>query len=295
MIHERPRRARSFASYLTDPNRQKIVASWNDLTSADGWLGERAYDIAHHLGGKPKETWVTIGDGRFGLDSVRLLAHGIANVLATDIDETLLKIAKAQGRLPDYRVEDAEKLSFQDKSFDYAFCKEALHQCRRPWLALYEMLRITKKGVILIEPSDRIHSLVHVARAIGKRLLRYPKADAELYAEEGNYIFSIRPREIEKIALATNIPQLAFKGLNDAYQSGLEFAALDSAVGRRMQRNLAFRDILCRLGLDKPTFLMVAMFHAQVAENQRASMEKSGWSVRDLTRNPYLKEGGTDR
>lgn len=293
MVKEGPRvrPGRGFASYLADPNRQKIVASWHDLTSADGWLGERAYEIAHHLGGMPQDKWVTIGDGRFGLDSARLMTHGVKNVLATDIDETLLKIAKAQGKLPDYRVEDAEKLSFPNKSFDYAFCKEALHQCTRPWLALYEMLRITKKGVILIEPHDRLYSPLHVARTIGRRLLGHPKADVQFYTEEGNYIFSIRPREIEKIALALDIPQLAFKGLNDAYKSGLEFEALNSPAGRRMRRRLAFRDVLCRLRLDNPTFLMAAIFHVPVSNIQQASMEKAGWSVRNLPRNPYFKEG----
>ncbi|MGH7224815.1 MAG: methyltransferase domain-containing protein, partial [Gemmataceae bacterium] len=212
--------AHGFASYLTDPKDHQVATAWYDFTSADAWLQDRAYEIADHLGRVPEEKWVTIGDGRFGLDSIRLMAHGVINAFATDIDETLLKDAKARGGLSNYRIEDAERLSFQDKSFDYVFCKEALQQCARPSLALYEMLRVAKKGVILVEPNDRINSRVRRARALYKRLLGGPKVhmDINAYEKVGNYISSISPRTVEKIALALNIPQLAFKGLNDAYE-----------------------------------------------------------------------------
>jgi Methyltransferase domain len=284
--------AQGFASYLIEPKRQKIAARWYDLTNADAWCQERAYEIAHHLGGVPEEKWVTIGDGRFGLDSIRLVAHGANSALATDIDESLLRAAKAQGNLYDYRVENAESLTFADKSFDYAFCKEALLQCPRPALALYEMLRVAKKGVILVEPNDRINSPLRIARGFCSRLLGRPKAhvDANAYAEEGNYVFSISAREIEKIALAVNIPQLALKGLNDAYQPGLEFEDSNSVRGRQMRRKIAFRDMLCRLGLDTPMFLMAAIFHVPVTRGQRTSMENAGWNFVDLPRNPYIKE-----
>jgi ubiquinone/menaquinone biosynthesis C-methylase UbiE len=287
------RHAQGFSSYLVEPKHQKIAASWYDLTSADAWAQERAYEIAHHLGSAPNENWVTIGDGRFGLDSIRLKAHGVNHALATDIDETLLKAAKTGGTLTEYRVENAERLSFQNKSFDYVYCKEALHQCPRPALALYEMLRISMKGVILIEPNDRINSLVRRVRVICKKIMRRPNVnhmDAAAYAESGNYVFSISPREIEKIALALDIPQLAFKGLNDAYEPGHEFEAINSVRGRKMMRKVAFRDMLCRLMLDKPMFLMAAIFHAPVSQEQRKSMEKSGWSFIDLPRNPFIKD-----
>jgi ubiquinone/menaquinone biosynthesis C-methylase UbiE len=294
MFHEisHVHHARSHAGYLIDPARQKISASWYDVTSADAWLQERTYEIADHLGGVQAEKWLTIGDGRFGLDSVRLMARGVHYALATDIDESLLKVAKARGDLSDYRVENAEQLSFQENSFDYVFCKEVLNQCPRPALALYEMLRVAKKGVILIEPNDRISSPARMARAFCKRLLGAPRVhmDTKAYAAEGNYIFSISRRGIEKIALAANIPQLAFKGLNDAYEPGLEFEIRNSARGRRMKRKVALRDMLCRLRLDNPVFLMAGIFHVPIMAARRASMEKAGWSFVDLPRNPYIEE-----
>lgn len=103
-------------------------------------------------------------------------------------------------------------------------------------------------------------------------------------------IFFISPRDIEKSALAVNIPQLAFKGLNDAYEPGLEFEAMNSARGRQMRRRIAFRDMLCHLHLDKPMFLMAAIFHIPVTGDQRTGMEKTGWDFVDLPRNPYITE-----
>ncbi|MCX7986598.1 MAG: class I SAM-dependent methyltransferase, partial [Bacteroidales bacterium] len=53
-----------------------------------------------------------------------------------------------------YRKENAEQLSVPDNSYDYVSCREALHHFPRPYLALYEMLRVSKKGIIIIEPID---------------------------------------------------------------------------------------------------------------------------------------------
>ena len=129
--------AKGFAADLVDPERKRIAASWFDGTTADAWRHARGYEIADYLGGAPGEHWFTVGDGRFGLDAIRLKKRGVSDVLATDIDESLLRAAREQGLLPEYRVENAEKLSFANNAFDYGFCKEAYHHFPRPMIALY--------------------------------------------------------------------------------------------------------------------------------------------------------------
>lgn len=59
-------------------------------------------------------------------------------------------------RRSNYSVENAESLSFRDNEFEVAFCKEAYHHFPRPFLALYEMLRVASKAVVLAEPNDQI-------------------------------------------------------------------------------------------------------------------------------------------
>ena len=277
------RHAQSYSRDLVDPERQKIAASWFDLSSANSWRFERIYEIARHLGGVAGECWLTVGDGRYGLDATRLKAHGASEVLATDLDESLLRKAVQDGHLDRYQIENAERLSFPESSFDYVFCKEAYHHFPRPTIALYEMLRVAKRGVILAEPNDRERSpLRRVMHLLGS------KAPAETYEEEGNYVYSISEREITKVALGMNLPQVAFKGFNDAYVPGLEFVPLGSATGRLMRRKIAFRDALCALGFDHPMLLMACLLQAPLHSDQRDKMVGDGWRVVDLPRNPYI-------
>jgi SAM-dependent methyltransferase len=287
MFHEESykRQSEGFSEDLTDAARKKISASWFDKNSADYWRHARAYAVGGMLRG---ERWLTVGDGRFGLDAIRLQEAGAPHVLATDLTETLLKESKARGLIQAYSVENAEHLSFADKTFDYVFCKEAFHHFPRPAIALYEMLRVARKGVILVEPNDRIHAPVRIAKAAIKTLLgRGQHMDKDAYEEDGNYVFSISRREMEKIALGINLPQVAFRPLNDFYAPGLEFAPLDSSEGRKMRSRIAGRDMLCRLGLDSAANLMAGLFHQPLAAPERAALEATGWDVIDLPRNPH--------
>ncbi|HVZ28456.1 MAG TPA: class I SAM-dependent methyltransferase [Rhizomicrobium sp.] len=294
MFHERSyaRQANGFARDLVDPDRQKIAASWFDSSTVDYWRHARSYEIADYLGGRKGEKWLTVGDGRFGLDAVRLMGRGVADVLATDLDESLLKSAKEKGVLKHYRVENAEKLSFDDRSFDYAFCKEALHHFPRPAIALYEMLRVSRKGVILIEPSDRIGSWRRKLGVGARRLLGRPRRhmDVGFYEEDGNYIFSISRREIEKVALAINMPQVAFKGLNDYYEPGLEFEPMTSARARKVLRIVKCRDLQCRFGFESHQLLMAILLYEAVPKVAREKMESMGWHFVDLPRNPHIRD-----
>jgi SAM-dependent methyltransferase len=290
------RHAQGFADDVIDPVRQRIAASWFDNTTANAWRDLRGYEIADYLGGVPSDSWLTIGDGRFGLDAIRLMARGVVNVLPTNLDPTLLQVSLDKGQIKDFRVENAERLSFADKSFDYAFCKEAYHHFPRPMIALYEMLRVTRKGVILSEPNDRVNSPARMIVAALKRVLGGgPRhMDRINYEEDGNYVYSISQREIEKVALGLDIPQVAFKGLNDHYVAGVEFEPCDavrSRIYRKMRLKVSFRDFLCRIGLDRPLLLMACIFHEGVTGEQRKRMLKNGWRIVDLPRNPYLSSG----
>lgn len=285
------RHAHAFEKYSTDPERQRVANSWIDHTTADFWRHARSYEIAEILGNAPQETWLTIGDGRFGLDAQRLKKRGAFEVLPTDISETLLKAARESGAISNYSIQNAENLTFPDASFEYVFCKEAYHHFPRPMKALYEMLRVARKGVILIEPNDKKNALTRVAKNTINRLLgRQKPIDTDNYEEDGNYVFSISKREVEKMALGLNLPQIAFKGINDYYAVGIEFEKLDSAVGRKMQRHVALCDALCKIGLYVPSMLMAAIFLQPVATDKRSALIRAGWQVIDLPRNPYHPE-----
>lgn len=85
---------------------------------------------------------------------MRLGEKGFRNCCPTDISEYLLAEARRRGLITKYALENAERLSFADQSFDYVFCKESFHHFPRPYQALYEMLRVAREAVLLIEPND---------------------------------------------------------------------------------------------------------------------------------------------
>lgn len=176
--------------------------------------------------------------------------------LNSDISDVLLKEAKEIGYIDAYSQENAENLSFADREFDFALCKEAYHHFPRPMIALYEMLRVTKKGVVLIEPTDEywassfIEVLVmniknFIKIILGKKVVRHN------YEEVGNYIYSISPREIEKVAVAMNFKAVAFKGINDYYQPGVEYekATNNSKLFKKIKRKISLQNWQCRLKL----------------------------------------------
>lgn len=280
------------ANDLVDPARQRINDSWFREDTADHWCHQRLYDAVRPFASEPQSRWVTIGDGRYGLDSIALRKRGFANVLATDIAEALLQKSKEQGHLERYSVENAEALSFADESFDYAFCKQSYHHFPRAPVALYEMLRVTRKAVVLVEPNDPDASVLgrlkkRAVRALG----RGGKFDAQSFEPSGNYVYSVSRRELQKVALGLNLPLLAIKGLNEAYFEGAEFepASLWSGPFRRRYLKLKLRDLACHAQLRSPDLLMALLFKVAPSAAVLESLHREKWDLVELPPNPYAE------
>lgn len=104
----------------------------------------------------------------------------------------------------EFASEDAENLSFQDESFDYAVIHEALHHCHSPHRALLELYRVASRGVLAIEARDSV--LMRTLERIGltdtyeqRGLYR---AGGEVGGVRGgqvpNFIYRWTERELEK-------------------------------------------------------------------------------------------------
>ena len=70
-----------------------------------------------------------------------------------EFDEALRVVAAGDARVH-YERQNAERLAIDSRSFDLVFCKESLHHLARPVLGLYEMLRVCRQAVVVIEPFD---------------------------------------------------------------------------------------------------------------------------------------------
>jgi len=306
------RHAGHFELDLVEPDRARIVNSWFDENTADYWRHARAYECADCVAADGPATWLTIGDGSWGLDAIRLEKRGVVNVLPTDISETLLKEAKDRGLIKEYQIENAERLSFADRSFDYVFCKESLHHMPRPYLAIYEMLRVARKGIFVVEPNEPAgnsvpvtkRSLLALASGITRAVMRRlsgqqawitlgggSNSRTPEWEESGNYIYAVSRFELQRLALALNLPGIAIKGFNDHYVVGCEFEPADeskSSVFGSMLHTIADMDDQCRAGARDYNMLMAGIFVSRPGEAVKKALLDRGWEYVDLPRNPYI-------
>lgn len=270
---------------------EKFFETWFDETTVDYWRHMRMMQPAFPL--LKWKKWVTIGDGRWGLDSIRLKkANPNIKILPTDLAENLLKKSLERGLIDDYSVENAEALSFNDDQFDVSFCKESYHHFPRPFLALYEMLRVSRKAVVLSEPNDYfpIPPLRKFIESVLVGLkLRKPFVEAK-FETVGNYVYSISKREIEKAAISIQLPLVAFHEHDDSYIEGVEFEKLaeNGPMQKKIKRSLWLKAIQAKLGLRRPGTLLAILFKVMPDEEMRRKLKENGFTLKYTPKNPYV-------
>ena len=83
------------------------------------------------------------------------IANAVHSVTATDFSTKMIQTAKKKA-VPanvQFLVEDAEKLSFSDGSFDAVIISNALHIMPRPETVLANIKRVLKPNGLLVAPS----------------------------------------------------------------------------------------------------------------------------------------------
>jgi protein O-GlcNAc transferase len=207
---------------------------WPDYEtdSTDRWRHRRMLDFAACFKDEAS-SWLTVGDD-CGHVSIMLREQGIGNVVASSLDPGLLKLGHDAGFIGNYLEIDAERISLADDSFDYVLCKEALHRLPRPMLAIYEMLRVARKGVFLIEPRDPVidwpatkngaswHEIDGNRISFGLRGQEEPVGTLQVdrYDYEAgsfSYVYTLSQREIGKLCQGLGLPAYGLKGFNDYY------------------------------------------------------------------------------
>lgn len=103
-----------------------------------------------------------------------------------------------------WMAEDAEALSQRDESFDWVVVHAGLHHCASPHKALCEMLRVSKKGIVVFESRDSF--LVRLGVRLGMTGEHELEPIALTGGKEGgyrnspipNYIYRWKEREVIK-------------------------------------------------------------------------------------------------
>jgi SAM-dependent methyltransferase len=119
---------------------------------------------------------------------------------------------------PHWKSADAENLPFADGSFDWGMVHAGLHHCESPHRGLLELLRVSRKGVMVFEARDSFTMRL----AIGLGLV--PEYEIEAVALEGgtggvrngpipNFIYRWTEREVHKTiesACAATVNEIRF-------------------------------------------------------------------------------------
>lgn len=289
------------AEQIDDRDLDETARSWLRDDTVYSWRQERMLGTLDPiLTTEPDSRWLTIGDGRLATEA-RFIENCGCEALPTDISVELLAEAKRRGLVDDYSEENAEELSFDDESFGYVLCKQSYHHFPRPYIALYEMLRVADRGVVLIEPNDsELHGNVP-SEPLLRRLLNGLKRlrddddrvlEPPIFEPSGNYVFSISRREIEKVALGLDHAAVAFKGINDYYIDGCEDEELSERgpIYLKTRAVISTRDLLCRLRLAGHSKLVAIVFKRPPSDELVDALERDGYDVTRLPDNPHIDD-----
>ncbi|MGA3160883.1 MAG: class I SAM-dependent methyltransferase [Terracidiphilus sp.] len=90
-------------------------------------------------------------------DAVILRNVGFRNMTLTNLQDLAdFELPPLEGAELDAVNADAEDMQFADDSYDLVLAHETLHHCRSPHKALLEMLRVSRRHVIIQEPNDSL-------------------------------------------------------------------------------------------------------------------------------------------
>ena len=284
--------------YATAQAKNQAIETWEydqQHKTINHWIHQRMLDLTNPFVTEPK-SWLTVGDG-YGFDAHHFHAKGL-DVTATDISGSFLPLSQQRGFISKYSIENVEKLTFADNSFDYVFCKEAYHHFPRPYLGVYEMLRVAREGVILVEPHDPISkmpfllALRNILDRFDTSLLQKYWKNRYSFEEVGNYVFKLSEREMDKLANGIGLPMVAFKGINNNYYHpgyAKDKADESSAAFRRIKRKLALHDFLTRFSLMPSQVLCAVIFKTKPSEKVIQAMKNDGFQVHVFPPNPYIR------
>jgi len=264
-----------------------MPSAYTAPASVDAWRHRRMLDrVDPLLQAMPNSTWMTVGDGRFGSDAAYLKAKG-HSACASSLTADSLLAAQQMGRIDEFAVENAERLSRLDDSFDFVLCKEAFHHFPRPPIALYEMLRVARIAAVMIEPIDNPRVLDGV-KSVVKRLLR--GGSSQLFEPSGNYIYRPSIREVHKLMLAMGGKWVAHSFINDFYHA--RFASHEYRRGSLPTEltllGVAVQDALCALRLMGYGLACIVVFKRAPGAELVSALRKASFLLHELPSNPYL-------
>ena len=284
--------------YPEKEQKIKVIKSLNSYKgSINHWLQELFFKCLEPFTKDKNAKWLTLGDA-YGHDARYLLDQNIHNVTASDLDDSFLKVSHEQEFIKDFSAQNAESLTLEDNSVDYILCKESYHHFPRPYAALYEMIRVARKAIIIIEPQDPISkmpALLYLANLLGRindRMINKIWKNRFSHETVGNFVYKVSEREFEKFAAGLNLPLIAIKKLNPNFWfPGSEHIKADrkEKVFRGILFRKKIRDLFSNWGILPSQTLSIAVFKNMPNESLKKSLTKEGYRLVEIPKNPHIK------
>ena len=269
----------------------------NDLKdgSINSWLQNIIFSCIDPLL-KGEQSWLTVGDA-YGFDAQYILQKDNQSAEATDLNIDFLKIAAEKEIITQYSAQNAEHLTFGDNSFDYILCKETYHHFPRPYAALYEMIRVAKKGIVIIEPQDPVTKmpllmgLINILSKFDPSLVKKFWKNNFSYEPVGNFVYKVSEREFEKFAAALNLPVIAFKQVNPNFYSPK--TARLKAVGsekafRKIRNKKRILDTLVKFTIIPGQVLSIIVFKEMPEPALLNELKQNDYKIVPIPANPYI-------
>ena len=247
---------------------------------------------------REKNKWLTIGD-HTGFEA-KYLTENNQDATASDISDAFLREAVEQKLIKKYKKINVEQIDIEEDGFDYLICKESFHHFPRAYLGLYEMIRVARKGVILIEPVDAwfkmplLLFIKNICDCFNPYLINKIWKNRFSWETVGNYVFKVTDREVEKIAMGMGLSCIAFKEMNTllkplpAKWGDLQCTPLDERLYRKVKRKYAFWDFICKLRIIPYNTLCAVIFKEKPQPDLLNDLRKNKFRVIELPPNPYL-------
>ncbi|MDP1815075.1 MAG: methyltransferase domain-containing protein [Leadbetterella sp.] len=231
------------------------------------------------------EKWLTVGDFT-GIDAAYIKKKG-AYTVASDLSiKTLEEKVLSKGLVDECCIQNVEMLTFENNSFDYVCCKEAYHHFPRPAIGFYEMIRVAKKGVIVMEPNDigisfpLLAMVRNILDRVNTRLIKKIWKNQYSYEVVGNYVYKVSFREFEKMATGLDLPMIAVKGFNSAIE-----ARWQSKSTQNFKRFI--NNVLCNLSILPYQHLSIIVFKQQPDDETLKNLKSTNYRLHALPKNPH--------
>jgi hypothetical protein len=268
------------------------------------WRYERMMDFCDLFA--PRGTnWLTVGDA-FGGDALFLKSKGILQVHASNLEATTLETGFKLGLFDNFHEINAEKIAFEAESFEFVLCKEALHHMPRPYLAIYEMLRVSSEAVFIVEPCDPVIDYQKPSgspfeRGFAKAELGHFVDGQVNYAyevdgktqvtgnryvdwyEDGafNYVYCLSEREVRKLCFGLGLPAFATKSYNDVYleTENDKYVEQNPAALQQTRERLNWQDKFCELSGSPYNMINAILFKKAPSRELVSGLAKIGYRV----------------